>query len=124
MHILVADDNADCVATLRMLLEAEGHTVNTACDGQQAVELAQSGRPDGVILDIGMPRLDGFAAAKRIRQIHPGALLVAYTGYSGQEFRQQGLACGFDHYFSKFETGAMLDSVSAAARDLERRRFG
>lgn len=57
MRILVADDNADCVASLSMLLEAEGQSISTASDGQEAVELASAGNPDAVILDIGLPGL-------------------------------------------------------------------
>lgn len=115
MRILVADDNSDCAASLQMLLQAEGHCVSTACDGEQAIEMAGLLHPDAAILDIGMPRLDGFAAARRIRDAHPSVLIMAYTGYSGAEFRKQGIESGFDHYFSKFETSRMLEAIAERA---------
>ncbi len=101
LRVLVADDNHDAAQTLAVLLEVMGHEVGIAADGEEAVELAASFRPDAVLLDIGMPRLDGYAAAQRIREQWPGTVLIAVTGWGRREDVQQGVAAGFDHHLVK-----------------------
>ncbi|HYD75850.1 hybrid sensor histidine kinase/response regulator [Ramlibacter sp.] len=101
LRVLVADDNHDAAQTLAVLLEVMGHQARIAADGEEAVELAESFRPDAVLLDIGMPRLDGYAAAQRIREKWPGTLLVAVTGWGRREDVQQAVAAGFDHHLVK-----------------------
>ena len=102
-RILVADDNEDAAITLSMLLEAFGNEVRVAHDGEQAVEMAQSFRPDVILLDIGMPKLDGYQACERIR-LQPGgaaAFMVALTGWGGESDKERARAAGFDRHLVK-----------------------
>src|SRR6185503_20702409 len=91
----VADDNTDAAASLAMLLRLEGHEVQTAVDGVQAIELAERMRPDVIFLDVGMPRLGGIEAARRIRSQPWGSAtrIVALTGW-GQESDSRALRAG------------------------------
>ena len=93
--MLVVDDNVDAATTLAMLLQASGHDVRTAYDGPTALEAALDYRPNVVLLDIGLPGLNGFEVAKRLRQqpALQNAVLVAMTGY-GQECRPSAFAGG------------------------------
>jgi CheY-like chemotaxis protein len=100
MRILVADDDEDTRQSCRELLELDGHEVCSAADGQQAVDLAKMFLPELAMLDIGMPRLTGFEAAKQIRAALPNVTLVAVTGWQARKDAQaEGDA--FDHYVLK-----------------------
>jgi len=95
LRILVADDNTDAAASLAVLLRLEGHEVQTAVDGLQAIDLAERMRPDVIFLDVGMPRLGGIEAARRIRS-QPwgsGTRIVALTGW-GQEADSRVIRAG------------------------------
>src|SRR6185369_13037168 len=85
-RILVADDNRDAAESMSMLLRLMGNEVRTVYDGAEAVEEAATFRPDVIVLDIGMPKLTGYAAARRIRaqSWSEGTMLVALTGW-GQD---------------------------------------
>jgi len=115
-RILVVDDNVDVVETTTMLLSLSGHQVRSAKDGLQALHVATEFRPDVVLLDIGLPLMDGYEVARRLRQTPQtaGALLIALTGYGQQGDRQRGKDAGFD--------GHMLKPVDphALARMIER----
>ncbi len=115
-RILVVDDNIDVVETTTMLLSLSGHQVRSAKDGLQALHVASEFRPDVVLLDIGLPLMDGYEVARRLRQTPQtaGALLIALTGYGQQGDRQRGKDAGFD--------GHMLKPVDphALARMIER----
>lgn len=97
------DDNVDAAASLAMLLESSGHTVRVEHDGPPALAAAAAFRPDVVLLDIGLPGLNGLEVAKRLRSApNPaGAVLVALTGYGNEADRQQTHATGFDHHLVK-----------------------
>jgi len=102
-RLLLIDDNVDAVESLAMLLTAEGHQVRTAYEGESALALAEDFHPDLVILDIGLPGMDGYEVARKIRarpQIG-SPTLVALTGYGQQEDRKRARAAGFDHHFIK-----------------------
>ncbi|HJT75579.1 MAG TPA: PAS domain S-box protein, partial [Gemmataceae bacterium] len=118
-RVLVADDNKDAAETLGMILRASGHEVRTAHDGLSAVEAAASFRPDVVLLDIGMPKLNGYDACRRIRE-QPGAkdmVLVALTGWGQDEDRRRSREAGFDHHLVKpVEPGALDDLLSDVRR--------
>ena len=103
LRVLVVDDNKDAALTLGMLLQVKGHEVRTAHDGLAALEAAHAFRPQVMLLDIGLPGLDGYEVAKRLRQqaIFKGVLLVAMTGYGQEADRQRSLAAGFDHHLVK-----------------------
>ncbi|HQU41884.1 MAG: hypothetical protein B7Z73_02535 [Planctomycetia bacterium 21-64-5] len=103
LRVLVVDDNVDTVTTLAMLVQESGHEVRTAYDGAGVLEAALDYRPNVVLLDIGLPGLNGFEVAKRIRQ-QPAlnnAVLVAMTGYGRETDRQRSQEAGFDHHLVK-----------------------
>jgi signal transduction histidine kinase len=102
-RILVADDNADALESLAALLTLNGHEVYRAQDGQIALQAAERYLPDVALLDIGMPRLDGYEVARRIRS-YPwgqGMLLVALTGWGQEADRVRSQAAGFDSHLTK-----------------------
>jgi PAS domain S-box-containing protein len=103
LRVLVVDDNVDAANVLKMLVEEAGHLVRMAYTGPTALATALDYRPDVVLLDIGLPELDGFEVAKRIRQdpLLRDILLVAVTGYRQATDRQRVLKAGFDHYLVK-----------------------
>jgi signal transduction histidine kinase/ActR/RegA family two-component response regulator len=122
-RILVVDDNADAADSLALLLRLGGHDVQTAYDGPAALAAAAAFRPEVVLLDIGLPRMDGLEVARRLRAEHaPGNMvLVAVTGYGQEEDRRQAGEAGFDHHFTKpLEIDALnallLDPQAAAPR--------
>ncbi|MGH7607049.1 MAG: response regulator, partial [Gemmatimonadales bacterium] len=102
-RILVADDNQDSAESLAMLLRLSGHDVRTAHDGQEAVAIAQEFQPEVALLDLGMPTLTGYDAARRIREQPGGAkvVLIALTGWGQEEFRRRSRDAGFDHHLTK-----------------------
>ncbi|MGJ7914779.1 ATP-binding protein [Massilia sp. LXY-6] len=103
LRILLADDNADAVEMLRALLEIEGHRVDVAGDGLAALEAAAAFLPDVAFLDIGMPGLNGYEVARRLRATPAlaHARLVAVTGWGTQEDRARSEAAGFDAHLTK-----------------------
>ncbi|MDB6012049.1 MAG: chemotaxis protein methyltransferase CheR [Gammaproteobacteria bacterium] len=102
-RILVADDNYDSATSLSILLNDAGYDVRTAGDGAQALETAAQFRPDVALLDIGMPKLNGYEVARQLRNQPWGrhVLLIAVTGWGGVEHRQQTAQAGFDHHLTK-----------------------
>ncbi len=101
-HVLVVDDNVDVTDTLAMLLQFSGHRVDIAHDGLEAVEAAIRLRPDVVLLDIGMPRLDGYGAARQIREkLGSGVMLIAMTGWGQDDDRRRSSEAGFDTHMTK-----------------------
>ncbi|HVY79913.1 MAG TPA: response regulator [Steroidobacteraceae bacterium] len=101
--ILLADDNQDALESLAALLQCDGHEVHTAGDGAQALEVAAQCRPHVVLLDIGMPKLDGYEVARRIRAEPWGkaAVLIALTGWGQDEDRRRSREVGFDSHLVK-----------------------
>jgi CheY-like chemotaxis protein len=103
LRLLVADDNRDSAATCAALLEAAGHEVSVANSGREAFELACRLQPDALLLDIGMPELNGYQLAQRIRATGWGrrAMLIAITGWGLEEDKRRALAAGFDEHLTK-----------------------
>jgi PAS domain S-box-containing protein len=103
LRILIADDNEDATTTLGMVLETLGARVRTASDGVAALEAAADFRPDVALLDIGMPKLDGFEVARRLRNEEWGrrVVVVAMTGWGQEEDKQRAREVGFDHHLVK-----------------------
>ncbi|HZI89042.1 MAG TPA: ATP-binding protein [Candidatus Polarisedimenticolia bacterium] len=102
-RVLVADDNRDAADSLATMLALMGHEARVAYDGPEALEAALSYRPDVIVLDLGMPRMDGYEAARRIRNESwsNGVLLVALTGWGQEEDRARAKRAGFDHHLTK-----------------------
>jgi CheY-like chemotaxis protein len=118
LNILIADDNLDSVESLGMLLSACGYKVHLAHDGAEAVEVAVRIQPEVVILDIGMPRLNGYDAARCIRELAwaADALLIAITGWGQEQDKQRSIAAGFDHHLIKPVDANELERLLQAFR--------
>ena len=103
LRVLVADDNDDSAQTCAMLLELWGHEVRTANNGEDALAVAEQFRPEVALLDIGMPQLNGYEVAERLRQCPWGkdATLIAVTGWGQEDDKQQANQAGFDHHLTK-----------------------
>lgn len=123
-RILVVDDNKDSADSLAMLLTLNGHKVRMANDGISALAMAQDYRPDVVLLDIGLPGLNGLEVAERLRA-QPDTrktLLIAVTGYGQEEDRKRSHLSGFDHHFVKpVDINLLLKSLSDSSRCQEQK---
>ena len=97
------DDNRDGADSLSELLTLVGNDTRTAYDGQQGVDLAGEYRPDVILLDIGLPKLNGYEACRLIRKQLNGdaVMLIAVTGWGQDDDRQRSLEAGFDHHLVK-----------------------
>jgi two-component system CheB/CheR fusion protein len=120
-RVLVVEDNADAAEGLRMLLELAGHEVLVAHDGAAALETARNEEPDLMLVDIGLPGIDGYEVARRIRR-EPSLrhlVLIALTGYGREADRTHALTAGFDHHIVKpvDPDGLMVLIARLAARD-------
>jgi CheY-like chemotaxis protein len=114
-RILVVDDNRDSADSLAMLLQVTGHEVHIAHDGPEAVEEAATFQPHVILLDIGLPRLNGYEAARQIRkqQRHKNLTLVALTGWGQEEDRRRSEEAGFDAHMVKPVDFAALTKLLA-----------
>ena len=103
VRILIADDNRDAADTMGMLLELGGHEAIIAHSGNQALQLGREHRPDVVILDIGMPDLNGYDVARTARNEEWGksAYLIALTGWGQAEDKERARLAGFDRHLTK-----------------------
>jgi signal transduction histidine kinase/CheY-like chemotaxis protein len=103
LRVLLVEDNLDAAEALGELLKMWGHSVKLAHDGPSALEIARRSRPDVVLLDIGLPGMDGYAVAEQLRTIpgHAGVKLVAVTGYGQESDRRRANLSGFDHHLVK-----------------------
>lgn len=112
-RILVTDDNVDAALTLASLLGMLGHEVRTAHDGAEAIEVAAAFRPEVIFMDIGMPRMDGYEACRRIRALGqvPAPVIVALTGWGQAEDKRKAQEAGFDHHFTKPVDPARLEAL-------------
>jgi len=117
-RILVVDDNQDSATSLAELLELTGHKTHTAHDGLEAIEAAKSFRPDVVLLDIGLPKLNGYDACRKIRE-QPwgkGMVLIALTGWGQDEDKQKSSQAGFDAHMVKPVDHVVLAKLLAELR--------
>jgi two-component system CheB/CheR fusion protein len=99
----VVEDNSDAADALMMILELLGHHVRVANDGIVALELARANLPDVMLVDIGLPGMDGYEVARRVRRdpALKDLVLVALTGYGRDEDKRQALTAGFDYHLVK-----------------------
>jgi CheY-like chemotaxis protein len=103
LRILVADDNRDSADSFQMLLTASGHDVQVAYSGDQAFDIASTFQPEFALLDIGMPKMNGYEVARRIRASAWAArtMLVAVTGWGQDDDRRRAMDAGFDCHLTK-----------------------
>ena len=113
LKILVVDDNRDAADTCAMLLEASGHHVQTAYTGRQALELARTFRPHALLLDIGLPDINGYQLAQLVRANPWGrsAVLVAITGWGQEQDRLRAVEAGFDQHLVKPISAETVESL-------------
>lgn len=102
-RLLVVDDNRDAAESMSMLLEMWGHEVAFAYDGPSALETAQQWQPEAIFLDIGLPGMDGYEVAERMRALPQAkdAVLIAITGYGQEDDRLRSRRAGIDHHLVK-----------------------
>jgi len=133
MKVLVVDDNRDAAMSLSMLVELLGYETQTAYDGQEALDVAEQFTPDVVLLDLGMPRMDGFEACRRMRERPWGSrvAVIAVTGWGQAEDQRRTEAAGFDRHLLKpvaadlmVEMLAKLDSAAISPRAAAKAGFG
>jgi CheY-like chemotaxis protein len=117
--ILVADDDQDSAESLALLFQLMGHDVRAAQSGLAAIDVAAEFRPDLIVLDIGMPGLDGYEVCRRIRQ-HDWAqtiVIAALTGWSRDEDRDRSEQAGFNHFLVKpVDPKALEDLIAGLTR--------
>jgi CheY-like chemotaxis protein/nitrogen-specific signal transduction histidine kinase len=115
-RVLVAEDIPDAAEMMRLMIEYMGHHVRVAADGVQAVEIAKEFDPQIALLDIGMPRMDGYEAARQIRAaLGSRVVLVALTGWGQEEDQRRAYAAGFDRHVTKPAEPDVLESLIASA---------
>jgi signal transduction histidine kinase/ActR/RegA family two-component response regulator len=121
LRLLVVDDNQDAAHALAMLLELEGHTVAVEHDPFQALARAADFHPDACLLDIGLPGMDGYELARRLRssELTAAATLIALTGYGNKYGRETSVSAGFDFYFVKPAKTAELIAVLSGILPLD-----
>jgi PAS domain S-box-containing protein len=114
-RVLVVDDLRDAADSMALMLQIMGHETRTAYDGLEAVQTAAAYRPDVVLLDIGLPKLNGYAAARHIRDEPWGGnvALVALTGWGQEEDKRRSLEAGFDHHLTKPVESTALEKLLA-----------
>lgn len=115
-RILVVDDNQDSAESLATLLTLKGNETHTASDGQEAVETAARLRPDVILLDIGLPKMNGYEACRRIRE-QPGGddvVIIALTGWGQGEDRRRSREAGFNEHLVRTLDPAVLMKLLAA----------
>ncbi|HEX2254672.1 MAG TPA: PAS domain S-box protein [Thermoanaerobaculia bacterium] len=117
-RILVVDDNRDAAETLGMMLSLMGHDVRTAFDGPEALDVAEELRPDIVLLDIGLPMMNGYEVCRRMRRQawSSETMIVALTGWGQEEDRRRSHEAGFDHHVVKPVETSELVSLLARGR--------
>jgi CheY-like chemotaxis protein len=117
-RVLVVDDNRDGADMLGMVLEADGFTVAIAYDGSEAVEAVQKSRPDIILMDIGMPGMDGYEAIRHIRRQSGGKdiLMIALTGWGQEGAKRLVAEAGFDHHLIKPVDFHVLKNLLAHAQ--------
>jgi CheY-like chemotaxis protein len=114
-RVLLIEDNADARQSLRTLLEHEGYRVDEMGDGARGLAQAEATEPDIVLVDIGLPGLDGYEVARRIRARRgAGPVLIAITGYGQADDRRRSLEAGFDAHLTKPVAPGQLVDVLAA----------
>jgi signal transduction histidine kinase len=113
-RVLLADDNVDFVSTMAALLSAGGHDVRVAHDGAEALEVAREFNPEFAFLDIGMPKVNGYEVARRLRDRTARCVLVAVTGWGQEDDRQRAREAGFDRHLVKPVDPDQIEAILAS----------
>ena len=117
-RVLVAEDIPDAAEMMRLMIECMGHDVRVAADGVQAVEIAVDFKPQIALLDLGMPRMDGYEAARRLRAaLDRSVVLVALTGWGQEQDQRRAYAAGFDYHVTKPAEPDVIESLISSAMD-------
>jgi CheY-like chemotaxis protein len=116
--VLIVDDNDDSAGSMAMLLQIYGHDARVVNDGPTCLDAACEFEPQTIVLDIGLPGMNGYEVARRLRELAQtrGAVLIALTGYGQPEDRRRALDAGFDHYLVKPVDPTDLAALIAAAK--------
>lgn len=120
LRVLIVEDNPDSAETLRVLVKLWGHEVRVARDGEEGLQEARGFHPQVILLDIGLPKLDGFEVAKRVRKT-PGlerVLLIAITGYGTEEDHRKAAEAGLDFFLVKPCNPAFLRQLLSSIASL------
>jgi two-component system CheB/CheR fusion protein len=127
LRVLVVEDNADAAQSLAMLLALWGHETQVAHNGHAALSGAAAFRPDLALLDLGLPRMDGYEVARRLREL-PGlanVVLVALTGFTDEQHRRRSDGAGFAYYLIKpADLGELEALLGVLAREKANRAAG
>src|SRR5579862_3348742 len=130
LSVLIVDDNRDAADSLAIYLKLRGCLVRVVYDGMEAIQVATADPPDCIVLDIGMPGMDGLAVARELRAATTTSKtpLVALTGYADEQMRSEARAAGFDRHLAKGDAApesAMqaLTELKAARAEEDRRRL-
>jgi PAS domain S-box-containing protein len=115
-RVLIVDDNRDAAETLRIMLELEGHEAVAVYDGAAALETVKSFGPEVVVLDIGLPQLNGYEVARRIRAEDTDVTLFALSGWGQREDKQRARNAGFDEHLTKPVDPSLISALIAASR--------
>ncbi len=117
--MLVVDDHVDATRALKRLLLVMGHQVTIAHDGKSGIEMASRDRPDVILLDIGLPQMDGYSVARHLRSLphFVTTRIIALTGYSAEEARQNVRRAGFDQHLVKPVDADELEAALCAGQN-------
>jgi CheY-like chemotaxis protein len=115
-RVLLVDDNTDSSEPLSLLLQAKGHETRVAVEGAEAISVADDFQPHCVVLDLGLPGMDGYEVARRLRERPYGATLtlVALTGWAGKDVRTKAAEAGFDYHLVKPVNWEELEQIVTA----------
>ncbi len=121
-RVLLVDDNTDSSEPLSLLLQAKGHETRIAVEGEEALAVADEFQPGCILLDLGLPGIDGYEVARRLRQRPYGSqlVLVALTGWAGKDVRAKAAEAGFDYHLVKPVNLEELEHI-VTAKDAPRR---
>jgi CheY-like chemotaxis protein len=116
-RILLVDDNAESTEPLSLLLQGKGHETRVSTDGEEAIAAADDFKPHCVLLDLGLPKMDGYEVARRLRERPYGEdlVLVALTGWAGKDIRSKAAEAGFDYHLVKPVNWEELERIVESA---------
>jgi CheY-like chemotaxis protein len=111
-QVLIVEDNADHAQTLGLILELKGHNLQIASDGAAAIEMARRIRPDVVLLDLGLPGVDGFEVARRLKREHGDSVrIIAISAYGTETDRRQSFEAGCEVHLMKPADPRFIESL-------------